>query len=259
MKDIKDLIPYIPSSIAICFGDPVTKSIGFTELISKGHSELVQKNNDWWEEYVTVFDVVQEIQKQFNSPEYIQFIRKTLHSLAYENRELKREKLLNIAKNYHLKHDDFKFDEKMLLLDILDSLSEIELIYLLSFYEVIDDEYIDYATFNKLELNSRLVSKGLLKQNSESLQKALNIIGEDINLTTKELSKRINFVQEQVSKGKTSFFNEDQPKVNFNPFFNNVEIIYEQTLLGIKFIDFINNGKVTKVSKNNSQIINIFF
>ena len=130
-KLTEDVIRTLPESVGIIFGDNLTKGISVVSLMATGFNKLIEMRKEWWDKYITGLDAIELIDEHFKSPEYIHFIRQVLLTVAYESRQTKRDYLLNLAINYHKRYTEFVFDKKLMFLNILEDLSESELIYLL--------------------------------------------------------------------------------------------------------------------------------
>ena len=100
--------------------------------------------------------------------------------MAYETREKKREALLNLAINFSGKCKDWTFDKKMRFQNILDKISEDELIYLM--YKnglILNESFLELSKntefwMSRDSFESSLISLGLLEQNLKEMVDKIN-------------------------------------------------------------------------------------
>jgi hypothetical protein len=132
----KFVIQSVPSFIGFAFGATVGKTVATAEIIIKGMEYQVERNKDWFDRYLTGAESLELIDDQIKSAKYIQYLREVIQKVAYETRDEKRERLLNIAINYHIKK--YSFDKKIKFLQIIDRISIEELHYLFYFYNYVE-------------------------------------------------------------------------------------------------------------------------
>src|SRR3989338_3471353 len=107
--------------------------------------------------------------------------------IAFETREEKRKRLLNVAINYHKK--DNPFDEKLAFLNLLDKMSTEEIVFLLQIYKQHSSKNPLYLTPREVSLTQALAGYGLLQMDFSSIDKSLQKIGETIEKMQKGLSE----------------------------------------------------------------------
>ena len=253
----KNVFNTIPEWIGLLFGDDIDKGISFTSLMAKGFNKLSEMNKDWWNSYLTNFGAIELIDEQIKSPEYVQFIRQTIQFVAYETREKKREYLLNIAINYHKKHTEISFDEKMLFLNLLDNLSEMELIYVLSWYDKNSGIEIEYNNDKFQELIIyKLVGMGLISQSFDKFNDAFKKFGEQAEKTVEAINEQIESLKSDSPFYRKTNFTDIQ---KFNPYLDEPEIRYGNSNLGYTFVKFIKKTDKYEEQKLNLRDLSEFF
>lgn len=219
----------IPSSITIAFGGLLGVVIGGNAILGQALGYLNKRNKEWFEQYVTEIDILSLIDDERKSAESLQFLRETIQKVAFETREEKRKRLLNIAINFH-KKKEYKFDEKFRFLQTLDKLSEDELLFFLKIYS--EDKPLHKAADEEKELIFALTSYGLLQMDFSKIQSAMNKVGNDLNSISSKLKEG-----GKVGDVLSGFSNIHSPR--FNPLIDRTEIIYDETEFGWKFYDFL--------------------
>lgn len=256
-KEIQEnILKTLPSWITIVFGDPVSKIAGGMSLLAEGWAIQRERNKDWWDKYLEAWEIVETIQEQIKQPEYIQFIREVITNVTFETREAKRQYLLNIARNYHLKHEVVSFDKKMLFLNILENMSEAEVIYVLEFYGKIDIAIIRMREEDDQKIKAKLASTGLIEQDFTQIQENFEKMSDDLEKTSEALNDYVNEVKESI-KGDRSF-PISKPDIrrlqDYNKFIDRFEVKYRPTLLGEQFVNFvIGNGDKSKQPQGLSE------
>lgn len=206
----------VPPTIGALFGDILTKVMSVADLTGKGWEWLIKRNQEDLEEYWREADLYFAIDDARKSAENIQFLREWVTKIAFETREEKRKRLLNVAINYHKKNNPF--DEKFAFLNLLDKMSAEEIVFLLKIYKQHSSKNPIYLTPREISLAQALAGYGLLQMDFSSIDKSLEKVGESI---------------EKVWKGKLEY---GRP---YNHFFDKPRLEYEETEFGKRFIDFI--------------------
>lgn len=238
----KDVLSTLPGWIGLSFGDPLTKGISFASLMAKGFNQLSEMNKDWWDEYLTNLEAIELIDEQIKSPQYIQFIRQTIQIVAYETREKKREYLLNLATNYHVKLQGTSFDNKMLFLNILDKLSETELLFIISWYDRTLDPPILYYGYEE-PIRNKLVGIGLISQKFDKINKAFEKMNEQAEKTIETINTQIESLKsDSTFYRETNFFDVQK----FDSSFDKPEVEYGTTQLGLEFVYFIKESSLKR-------------
>ncbi|MBI2541969.1 hypothetical protein HYV80_04625 [Candidatus Woesearchaeota archaeon] len=203
--------------IDILFGGIVGATTGSFALLVQGFEYLSKRNKEWWEEFINEVDVLFMIDDARKSAENIQFIRELVQKVAFENREEKRKRYLNLAINSYKKK--ISFDEKLSFLNILDRLSEEELVYLLSIYEE------DHTIINESFLNPRekslinvLSGHGLVQRDIDSIGRAFEKVGESFEQLKREANTG---------------------SMPYDHFFHKPNLEFRQNEFGYKFVNFI--------------------
>lgn len=173
---VKDLLGYVPPTLSILFGGVPGMISGTSDFISKGISHITRKNIEWFDELTSRADVLEILDTNLKSAEYLQFLREVLSKVSFETRESKRQYFLEVAINYT--RFESSFDSKMRLLNVLDRISEKEMIVLFWKYSQISECPID-DTIEMDSLESGLSGLGLLSVDMNDFNNAL----ENINVT----------------------------------------------------------------------------
>src|SRR3989338_3478689 len=122
----------LPTLVGIAFGSPLVAMTGGISVLGQGLEYLRKKNIDWTNDYLNEAQVLFTIDDARKSAENIQFVQEVIKKVVFETREEKRKRFLYLAINYHKKQG--LFDEKMGFLNLLDRISEEDLLYFLNTY-----------------------------------------------------------------------------------------------------------------------------
>ncbi len=232
-EDKKDILieacKGLPALLTIVSGSPAAIVAGFLGLTAQGVEYFRKMNKELLAEYFREAEVPNMIEDDRKSAENIQFMREWIMKIIYETREEKRKRYLNIALNYHKKN--IAFDEKILFLNLLDRLSEEELIRFLQIYSSSRLTLDTVKGVSKIRaLDKRLDSYGLLDMNLKSFEDALRKIENQLNYVRGEggdlNSARYNFAS-------------DGPKLE-----------YQKTSLGYRFFDFLQRDQTERKNLN---------
>ncbi len=240
-----EVMSFLPQGVALVLGleihDPILASLAALTIFTEGANKLREMNKSWLEEYATNDDVIKELDYFIKTPEFIQFLREVLIKVSYETRYEKRKALLHAAWNYVLKKEKFTFDEKMMLLNLLDQISELELIYLIHIYSNKEINIELLPRINQLSIPNKLASLGLLDTDYSSIQLALEKINKDAIEIQKILVENMEEVKKKIIDQDTRWGisrNYNLPK-NYNSFFDEIKLKYNQNELGRKFVELI--------------------
>lgn len=229
----------VPPTVGTLFGDFLTKALGITTLAGQGWEWLFRKNKETLEEYWREVDMYFAIEDAKKSAENIQFLREWITKIAFETREEKRKRLLNLAINYN--KINIKFDEKLFYLNLLDRLSEEELIYFLKLY----DHTLSKFT-NSNEKNRLLATHGLLKLSDSKIQEAFGKIEKDLERIREIVSKQEDPKNLSSHYGYSPQYRHfaDAPDLD----------MYSRTDLGRSFYNFIQREAKSKSKDENLPI-----
>ncbi len=237
-----EVMNFLPQGVALVLGlelhDPVLASLATLTLFTEGANKLREMNKSWLEEYATNDDVIKELDYFIKTPEFIQFLREVLIKVSYETRHEKRKALLYAAWNYVLKDKKFTFDEKMALLNLLDNLSTLEVVYLIHLYssEQIPPEVI--LKVKDLNVQYKLASLGLIDADYSPIQNALEKLHKDIEEDSKYVMECIQKNADQYPRTASGYRHRSGIK-NYNPFFDQANIKFEKNAFGKKFVELI--------------------
>lgn len=219
-----ELLKSLPSLTAIAFGSTLAALAGGVAILGQGLEFLRKINKEWYEEYVSEVDVMFMIDDAQKSAENLQFMKEVIQKVAFETREEKRKRLLDIAINYHKRGGTF--DKKLLFLNILDSMSEDELTYFMKVYEP-----DGHSSLNNQTMNNLLVGRGLIEIDEHKIQKSFEKVSADINN-----------IREFIDKS-TATYQHSSPKLSsfpaYNHSFDEPKLEYNYTQLGLEFYDFL--------------------
>ena len=126
-----ELMTLVPESVVLVFGDTVSKTAATVSVLVKGLKWFIDKNKDWWDSYITGYDLMEFTDDYLKSAEYLQFIRGILIQVAYETSELKREYCKKFALNYSKMMKENQFSEVMYYQTLLSRLNESHLKFLI--------------------------------------------------------------------------------------------------------------------------------
>jgi len=219
-----------PAIVGILTMNPVGIVAGILSLSAQAVEYIKSNIKDLTEEYNKNYELPKIIDESLTSKHHIQFLREWILKVGYETRVEKRKRFLNIAMNYPKK--DFTFDEKLLFLNLLDRLSEDELIVFLHQYSgniyPADNlqEYMHVITMEKL-----LVNHGLLEIDESATEEAFEKIEGDIK-QLKEFVKNITDESESTPRKLSSI-------KSYNHYRDKSNISYKQTGFGENFFKFI--------------------
>ncbi|MFA6088342.1 MAG: hypothetical protein WC755_00630 [Candidatus Woesearchaeota archaeon] len=220
-----------------------------SRLISHSQiSILSMRNNEWLEKLKNATEIPVYLTDEQKIAEYTQFLYIVLKNVFIETRDSRRNYFFNLTKNYFEMIKFLSFDKQLLFLNILDSLSENEVIFLISFYNrntnptesIYDVEYTD--------IRERLASKGVITKEIKHMTSSFKII----NLQMKKNFEKIIFEINKIRGNNDSYFDINYEE-KFSPARDCPVIVYIESDLGIQFISFL-MGNTSAFENNHVKI-----
>jgi hypothetical protein len=236
----------------------VFSSTDSSENIAKKYFE--QKNKEFLNELKNGLEISDDIPLEKEAAQITQFLVNIIKRVALETRDDRRKHLTTITKSSYKLSKYLHLDKQLMFLDMLDSISDTEISFLLSYYNKNNDFDISKVDEDQFTMQEKLASVGLIGKEIKNMQNAFRILAIQTKNNFEKMVKEINKIRNQTESYYDLSYEE-----RFNINRDSPVVVYTQTMLGLEFVSFIlgddsvfidlNEKRMKQVKENISNAV----